>query len=198
MTTRFVFFDRVVMAAALGVVVLALALIGDPVKQSLAWTRTGLEQGEWWRLISGHWVHLGFFHAVLNASVLILLTALFGEVFTLVRQGVHALMGMLVIDAGLWWLGGIEWYVGLSGVLHTMAAAAVVRLIIDRHDRLAWLVALFGLSKIIYENNFGAMPFSGSTDSVVTDAHLFGVLAGMIFGLVPDRNRKRRGVNDLA
>jgi len=199
MTTRSIFFDRVIMVAVIvTIVVLALALIGDPVRQTLAWTRTGLERVELWRLFSGHLVHLDIYHAVLNVSIMLLLALLFGDIFTLARHSVHALIGTLMIDAGLFWLADIEWYVGLSGVLHAIAAAVVVRLVIDRHDHITWLVALFGLSKIIYENTFGAMPFSGSTSAVATDGHLFGVLAGMMFGLVPDGRRKRKNFNDLA
>jgi membrane associated rhomboid family serine protease len=90
---------------------------------------------------------------------------------------------MVAIDGMLWWLSGIDQYLGLSGVLHALAAAAVVRQIVDRQDPLAWGIGVCGLAKIAWENLVDAMPFMGSAAVVVTDAHLAGVIAGMLAGL---------------
>lgn len=198
MTRRKFLFDHIVISAIIiaGLTVV-LALAGDATRESLQWTRSGVQQGEWWRLVTAHIVHLDFFHALLNALVLIFLAELFGCAFSLARHGCNALIGILFIDAGLLWLGNLEWYVGLSGLLHTFAAASIVRLIVDRHDRVAWGVALFGLVKIVYENTMGAMPFSGREASVVTDVHLFGVLIGMVLGLIPSRHHSPDRLNDL-
>jgi rhomboid family GlyGly-CTERM serine protease len=199
MTPRKKFFDHAVIAAIiLAGLTLVLALLDDATRESLQWTRSGVQQGEWWRLVTAHVIHLDFSHTLLNASVLILLAALFGSAFTLARHGLNAIIGMLFIDAGLLWLGHLEWYVGLSGLLHALAAAAIVRLIIDHHDQLAWGVAIFGLAKIVYENTMGAMPFSSRETFVVTDVHLFGVLIGMALGLIPSRHRSTLRLNDLA
>lgn len=198
MTRRKLLSDHVVIAAIiLAGLTLVLALTGDAMRESLQWTRSGVQHGEWWRLVTAHVVHLDLFHALLNTAVLILLAVLFGHVFTPVRHGFNAIVGILFIDAGLLWLGNLEWYVGLSGLLHTLAAASVVRLIIDFHDRVAWGVAIFGLGKIVYENTMGAMPFSEREVSVVTDVHLFGVLIGMALGLIPARARPSAQLNDL-
>jgi rhomboid family GlyGly-CTERM serine protease len=192
MSGRHPFFDRAVVAAAVVAgMAIVLTVTGDATRESLQWTRSGLQQGEWWRLFTAHVVHLNLFHGLLNALALILLAALFGRTFTLARHGLHALIGILCIDAGLFWLADVEWYVGLSGLLHVLAAAAVVRLIIDRHDRVAWGVAIFGLGKLVYENTLGAMPFSGREALVVTDVHLFGVLIGMVLGLIPSVRHSR-------
>jgi len=190
MSGRHPFFDRAAVAAAVVAgIAISLALLGDATRESLQWTRAGLQQGEWWRLFTAHVAHLNLFHALLNALALVLIAALFGRAFTLARHSLNAFIGILFIDAGLFWLAEVEWYVGLSGLLHALAAAAVVRLIIDRHDRVAWGVALFGLGKLVYENTLGAMPFSGREALVVTDVHLFGVLIGMVLGLVPSARR---------
>ncbi|MBM4216846.1 MAG: hypothetical protein FJ178_03215 [Gammaproteobacteria bacterium] len=79
-----------------------------------------------------------------------------------------------------------------------MAAASAVRLIVDRHDRVAWSVARFGLGKIEYENTVGAMPFSGRETSVVTDVYLFDVVIGMALGLIPTRHRSSGPLTDVA
>ena len=166
-----------------GVSALALAVAGEPARQLLQWSRQDIVRGEWWRLATGHLVHLDAVHAALNVAALGLLWALVGR---LVRaRSVTAIMiaGVVAIDGMLWWLSGIDQYVGLSGVLHAFAAAAVVRQIVDRHDPLAWTIGVFGIAKIAWENRVGAMPFLGATAVVVTDAHLAGVIAGMLAGL---------------
>jgi rhomboid family GlyGly-CTERM serine protease len=192
-TSRNGVFDRTVVSAlVVGGLIITLALIGDPASEIFQWTRGDIYDGELWRLVTAHLVHLDMRHALINVGVLILLTGLFGHVFTPTRHAIHAFVGMLIIDLGLTWLSNLEWYVGLSGVLHTLAAAAVVRLIVDHQDRIAWGVAIFGLLKIAFENTAGGLPFSGDQSRVVTDAHLFGVLAGMILGLIPIGTQRAR------
>jgi hypothetical protein len=84
-------------------------------------------------------------------------------------------------------LSDIRWYVGASGVLNTLAAAGIVREIIDG-DRMAWVVGAAGLGKLVYENLAGPLPFLASDHPVVLEAHLFGALAGMVCGLLMPRS----------
>ncbi len=160
--------------------------MSDWFTQSLEWSREAITAGEWWRLLTGHFVHLDLWHAGLNGAASLLLWRLFGRVFAPRHLLAVVLVGMAMIDAGLWWLSDVDWYVGLSGLLHAWGAAAVVRLIIDRdrHYGIAWLMAILGLAKIARENLWSALPFATDTATVVTDAHLFGVLAGMTMGLL--------------
>lgn len=171
----------------IGALVLSLALLGEAAQRLLRWDREGVAAGEAWRLVSGHLMHLDLYHAALNVLAAGLLASLFGKLFRAWQTALIIVTAVAVIDAGLWWLSDIDWYVGLSGVLHAFAAAAVVRLIIDRHDPLAWVLAVFGLGKIAWENTVGALPFMPSATVVVTDVHLYGVLAGMVTGLLLPR-----------
>ena len=161
---------------------LALALGGDAVAQALCWSREGILAGEHWRWITGHFVHLDLAHAALNAAGLALVWVLFVRTWPIRRWLLVAACGIATIDAGLWWLSGVDWYVGLSGLLNTLAAAGIVREIVDG-DRMAWVVGLLGLAKLVYENLAGPMPFMATGHPVVLDAHLFGALAGMVCGL---------------
>jgi len=168
----------------LGALVLGLALLGDVVQSLLRWDREALAAGEVWRWVSGHLVHLDLYHAALNILAAILLAAVFGKIFRVWQTLLIVSVAVAIIDVGLWWLSDIDWYVGSSGVLHAFAAAAVVRSIVDRQDPLAWAIAVFGLAKIGWENTVGALPLTPSANLVVTDVHLYGVLAGMLTGLM--------------
>ncbi|NBU24629.1 MAG: rhombosortase [Gammaproteobacteria bacterium] len=166
---------------------LALASGGEPLQQALRWSRGGIAAGEHWRWVTGHFVHLDLAHAALNAAGLALVWALFARVYTPRRWLLIASLGIAGIDLGLWWLSDIEWYVGLSGLLNTLAAAGIVREIVDG-DRMAWVVGLLGLAKLVSENLSGPMPFMQPGIPVVLDAHLYGALVGMVCGLVMRRS----------
>ena len=168
---------------ALCVLLIVLALFGDAAGEALRWSRKAIASGEHWRWVTGHFVHLDLIHAALNAAGLVLVWALFSGTYSARRWLLIAACGIVTIDAGLWWLSDVTWYVGLSGVLNALAAAGIVREIIDG-DRMAWLVGTLGLAKLVYENVAGPMPFLVTDSPVVLDAHLFGALAGMTCGLM--------------
>jgi len=167
-----------------GLLIVFLAALGETPRSLLAWDRAALAEGEWWRLVSGHLLHLDGYHATFNLLAAALIAGVFARVFRLWQIGVIFLAAVAAIDAGLWWLSEVDGYVGLSGVLHAYVAAALVRLIIDRGGPVEWILGILGLVKIVWENAVGAMPFSLPTMVVVTDAHLYGVLAGLLAGLL--------------
>jgi rhomboid family GlyGly-CTERM serine protease len=160
-------------------ILLLPSLAGQSARLLLRYERTALAQGQWWRLLTAHLVHLDLRHALLNCVGLLLMWALFARDYS-PRQWVLVLLGAaLAIDAGLW-LGDstVLWYVGSSGVLHgVMAAGALAH--IRRGERDGWILASILVLKLVYEQRVGALPFSGS-DPVVVDAHLYGVLGGSV------------------
>ena len=85
-------------------------------------------QGEWWRLVTGHWVHSDVEHAAWNIAALAVLGALFER-----RLGngmlVALAVGTLGVDA--WLLTGLsapDAYCGLSGILNSLLAAGLLAL----------------------------------------------------------------------
>ncbi|MFO1426580.1 MAG: rhombosortase [Steroidobacteraceae bacterium] len=173
-----------VAVALLSALALALAAAGEAPRLALRYARDPIAAGEAWRLLTGHLVHLDLRHALLNAAGLWLVWALFGSLFRPVQWLAIVLAGVLAIDAGLWWLDpGLDWYVGASGVLHAMMAAGIVRQMIAG-DRIAWGLAVIGSAKLAWEHVHGALPLAGATVAVVTDAHLYGAIAGAACGLV--------------
>lgn len=172
-----------------GAAILALASLGDGLTAALRFERAAITDGQLWRLVSGHLVHLGASHAVLNVIGLLLIAWLVGKEYTLRQWLFVAAVTIMAIDAGLWWLlPELEWYVGLSGVLHGCLAAGVIRQI--RHRRPdAFLLAALLCGKLIFEALFGALPGSAETAGgpVVTEAHLYGAAGGVVGGLLLSR-----------
>src|SRR5580693_8185965 len=102
--------------------------LGDSVGQLLRYDRSAIAAGGWWRLLTAHMVHLDAHHLVLNELGLVLMWALFAEDYDPVEWCVIVCAGALAVSCGLWWLSPrVSWYVGASGLLHSIMAAGVAR-----------------------------------------------------------------------
>lgn len=155
-------------------VVLAL---GDSLAAMLRYERGAIASGGWWRLLTGHLVHLDLHHLVLNELGLVLMWSLFADDFDALEWLVIGFAGALAISAGLWWLSPrVAWYVGSSGILHTVLGAGTARHL-WRHAWDRWLLLAALAGKLLFEQ------FSGHAQAgVVVDAHLYGALAGLLAG----------------
>jgi rhomboid family GlyGly-CTERM serine protease len=163
---------------------LLLAASGDWGRSALQYEREALAHYQWWRLLSAHLVHLGWRHAWLNCAGLALLWMLFAREFTPRRWLWIAFFSAASIDAGLWFLRpGVDWYLGASGVLHgTWAAGACA--MYRRGDGFGAALLLLLIIKLVYEQQSGASLFDRDLP-LVSVAHLYGALGGLIAALLP-------------
>jgi rhomboid family GlyGly-CTERM serine protease len=151
--------------------------LGDSVSALLRYDRSAIAAGGWWRLLTAHIVHLDAHHLILNELGLVLVWSLFAQDYDVVEWCAIVSSGALAICSGLWWLSPhVAWYVGASGVLHTvMAAGAANHLVIRAWDR--WILFLGLTAKLAWEQWGGhASPL------VVVDAHLYGAICGFAVG----------------
>jgi rhomboid family GlyGly-CTERM serine protease len=163
-----------------GVLLLLPELAGDAARAGLRYDRTALAAGQWWRLITAHVVHLDLEHTLLNLLGLVMMWALFARDYRPRQWLVIVAAVVLAIDAGLWfWDTQIHWYVGASGALHGFMAAGTLAHL-RRGDLDGWILAIFIVLKLGYEQWSGALPFSDSGVPVVVNAHLYGALGGVI------------------
>jgi rhomboid family GlyGly-CTERM serine protease len=151
--------------------------LGDSVGALLRYDRSAIAAGGWWRLLTAHIVHLDLHHLILNELGLVLVWALFAGDFGGDEWCAIVLSGALAISCGLWWLSPrVSWYVGASGVLHTvMAAGAAKHLAMRRWDR--WILSLGLCVKLAWEQWGGH-----GAPLVVVDAHLYGAASGFAVG----------------
>jgi rhomboid family GlyGly-CTERM serine protease len=169
-------------AATVAVISAALELGGDAARDVLAWDREQLAGGELWRLVSGHFVHLGWPHLGLNVAGLAVTAWLVGGAYDTRRWLLVLLASMTAMDAGFWFLDNdLDWYVGLSGILHGLLTAGLVAGIL-RRDREAAVLAVLVAAKLAWEQFAGPLP--GSTapagGNVIVDAHLYGAAGGLL------------------
>jgi rhomboid family GlyGly-CTERM serine protease len=161
-------------------ILLALSVVlglGDSVNALLRYDRGAIAAGGWWRLLTAHIVHLDAHHLILNELGLVLVWSLFAQDYDPDEWCAIVLAGALAISSGLWWLSPrVAWYVGASGVLHTvMAAGAAKHLMMRVWDR--WILFLGLCAKLAWEQ-WGGEPHA----LVVVDAHLYGAACGFAVG----------------
>jgi rhomboid family GlyGly-CTERM serine protease len=169
------------------------------------WSRPAIIQGEYWRWLTGHFVHLGWRHALLNGIALLLITALWVQDVPNPKASVwlaSLLFCMLGVSVGLWqWLLHLQWYVGLSGALHGLLVTQIF-LSLKQRPYSASILLMGVIVKLVYEHQHGAM--SATSDwiggTVITQAHSYGAIAGVVFvgGLLISRwlkNISRRLLN---
>ena len=162
---------------------------GDPVRNALSYNRVALAQGEWWRVLTAHFVHLDAGHAVLNGLGVVLMWALFARDYSPWRWAAIYCGSAIAVSIGLWYANPeLQWYVGASGALHgVMAAGTIAHL--RRRDLDGWILAIFIVGKLAYEQLSGALPFAGTTHTIV-DAHLYGALGGVVLALLMNSRRQ--------
>lgn len=167
---------------ALLAVCLVLAAGGDPVRELGRWERHAIETGEYWRLVSGHLVHLGLGHLWPNLAALAIIGLLFEGVFRNVDWVRIGAASVAAIDLGLYVLDpDVQWYVGLSGVLHGYVAAGALALIM-RGETLGVVLAVGVGAKLVFEQVVGPVPFTAASvgGPVVVAAHLYGVIGALL------------------
>jgi rhomboid family GlyGly-CTERM serine protease len=153
-----------------------LAAGGDELRELGRYERQAIESGEYWRLVTGQLVHLGFGHLWPNLAALVIIGALFADVFRNGDWWRVSFASVAAIDAGLYFLDpNVLWYVGLSGVLHGFVAAGALALML-RREALGAVLGLGLSAKLVFEQIVGPVPFTAASvgGPVVVAAHLYG------------------------
>ena len=160
-----------------------IALIGNDASVALRFERTLILRGEVWRLITGHLVHLGWSHLLLNLAGLALIWGLFQRLFSALAWWWVWLASTLAVSAGLFFFDlNLGWYVGLSGVLHGLFIAGLLMAL--RQDPWwgdgALLVVV--VTKLAWEQQYGSLPGTSALagGNVIVDAHLYGAIGGAV------------------
>jgi len=167
-------------------VIWVVGVAGDAVNPALRYTRSGIENGQWWCLLTSHFVHLGLYHTLLNTLGLVLIAALFGHLVGIAQWSIIAGVLAVGINGGLYFFSPeITYCLGLSGLLHGLFAVGIV--LSATSQRIVSAIA-FGLlaAKLLWEQTPGydINYLQGYMHApVVVDAHLYGASIGLIIGV---------------
>jgi len=169
-------------ALVVALVCVFAAAFGDDAREFLRYDRAAIADGEYWRLLSGHFVHLGYSHLALNLVGLLLVWLLVGRLYSTQRWLFVTVISIVVMDAGFWFLDAdLRWYVGLSGLLHGLLLAGAIAGVRSLPAESLVICAVV-VAKLAYEQIAGPLPGSESVagGEVVVNSHLYGAVGGAL------------------
>jgi rhomboid family GlyGly-CTERM serine protease len=173
-----------------GLMAVLFAALG-PAPEAWVYDRSAIVYGEWWRLLSGHWVHSDGGHLIWNLGALLVL----GWVIERHNRGmlfISLLAGTLGVNLMLWLaLPELARYCGLSGVLNTLLLFAFAALWRVATAPVLTVIGTLSFAKILVETLAGQALITNATWQSVPQAHLAGWLIGLVliclgFASTPD------------
>jgi rhomboid family GlyGly-CTERM serine protease len=166
------------------VLMAALQALPDDWRATLRYDRDALAAGEAWRIMTANFIHLGWNHLFLNMAGFLVIGWLFADEVPASTWFVVLLTCCVASSLGLYWFTpDAYWVVGMSGALHGLFVFGAVSWIIHGYHA-GWGLLLGVAGKLIWEQTMGAIPLSEGVvgGPVVTDAHLWGAIGGLIAG----------------
>jgi len=153
---------------------------------SWRFNRNLVEQGDVWLLLSGHIVHLNWSHWLLNMAGLAIVAFFFSPYASLKQWLLVIMVSAVIISAGIWWwVLDVDYYVGLSGILHGLFLYGALREI-RFYPVSGYVLTAVLFAKLLWEFFYGALP--GSEDMaggrVLTESHLLGAIGGILCWLL--------------
>jgi len=149
----------------------------------LVYQQTLITQGQFWRLLTGHFFHTNGFHFLLNIAALLMLWALHGYFYTIKNYCLLFFITALTCSLGLYFFSpSIIQYVGLSGVLHGFFVWGAL-MDIKNKDKTGYLLFVGVCVKIGHEQLYGASSDVSNLieANVAIDAHLWGAVGGLLY-----------------
>jgi len=160
-------------------------VFNSQISEALVYDRLSVNNGEWWRIFSAHFIHTNGFHLLLNAIGVLILYGLHGHFYTIKLYFITFVFSGLTSALGVhFYSTHLEKYMGLSAVLHGLFVVGVIQEIKYKENLGKWL--LLGLVlKLYYEQFFGANSIVAELihAQVAVNAHLWGSIGGSIVAL---------------
>lgn len=169
-------------ALVASLLILGVQLAGSGLQQLLMFSREDIQAGQWYRLLSCHWVHLDWKHAGMNVAGVWLLCLIDPRGAGFWSNSLRCLVLSTAVGLALhFWQHDLYWYVGFSGVLHGLFVIALLDMIWRLHDRLAMLVLAALMGKLALEHYHGALTQGMLEAPVIVSAHSYGAMAGLVY-----------------
>ena len=175
------FFIRHYPIIAVVMLIISCALVGEELTLRLRFERDAIVGGDFYRLLTAHFVHLNWVHALMNIAAAVIGWVLFRDSLSNLQWILSIAVCGLVISLLLFTVPQLHWYVGFSGIVHGLMLQGLV---FEKRLRLVEksVVITALLAKVAYEQWFG----SSSADlelidgNIVVQAHFFGLLGGLL------------------
>ena len=152
-----------------------------------------IRNGELWRLLSAHFIHINWHHFAMNMAGAALCLA----VFRFDVPAIHWLISAITISLFSSLLLFLSYsptqsYVGFSDTLHGWIVIGILAML-SKEPKLATAILTILLGKLLYENFIeppSAVLLEGSR--VATESHLFGAIGGLLYSLAYNAELRQR------
>lgn len=145
-----------------------------------------IQQGEWWRIISGNFVHSNIPHLLLNLSGLWIMAFLFIDTLSTKIFIIATFIMSTSIGIGLFYFEPelIKYY-GFSGILYGLFLLGGTLTILAKDYFTGVSVTVFITGKLIWDLIYGGSPSSEELIGipVAVNAHLFGSIGAIVMGV---------------
>lgn len=146
-----------------------------------------INQGQYWRLLTAHVVHLNLNHLLLNLLGLSLVLLIVDKTWSLWAWLILIICSALIQSICFYYfLPEVNAYVGFSGVIHSLYVAGAVFLLTQRANRKLAIILLSLVTLKLLTENVGQG--ISATENIIgghvlVEAHLYGAVIGLGFAL---------------
>lgn len=149
-------------------------------------------EGQWWRLISANFIHIGIIHLVMNMYALIYIGVLLEPLLGRVRfASAYLLCGVTAAVTSLWWHNNVV-SAGASGAIFGMYGVFLALLTTNLIEKAARKSLLASISVFVAYN----LVF-GLKSGIDNAAHIGGLVGGILlgYGMIPSlRQAENRSI----
>ncbi|MCH8491661.1 MAG: rhombosortase [Idiomarina sp.] len=166
------------------VLLLAVFLLPEAWLFQLTYERPHIQAGQWWRLLTGQFVHLSWGHVAINIAGIWVMYLLYAEHAAGWRYIAVVALLALASNLGMYWFAeNITYYVGFSGVLYGLFAWGALR-DVQQRIKLGWLLLVGIVAKVTWEYCYGPVSIGPATaDDLAVAAHFYGVVGGLLVAI---------------
>ena len=173
----------------LHIALITIALIGFQALQSeLIFHRYAINDGEFWRIITGNLVHTNTPHLIMNITGLWLFWMLYDENMTPRQLYTSVLITSLAVGIGIYWFTPeLTWYAGLSGSLYGLYIIGATSSLCNKDYISSIPVLILVPGKLLLDANQKGMTHASAElidAPIATDAHLYGFLSAIVISIV--------------
>lgn len=155
-------------------------------QDGLRYERSLILQGEYWRLLSAHFVHFNLIHLAMNLVGWWVFLVMCGHLFSLKQLSLNIFILTLGISLGLLFIRiDFQWYLGFSGVLYGLLLLGSLHIAFREQFTLgvlifSMLILKLGLDTYTDQASASAQLIGAP---VATTAHVYGLIIGLLLSL---------------
>lgn len=169
----------------IGLTCLMVELYAGPprVFDVLIFNKNAIGQGEFWRILTGHFVHCSWEHLFWDLLAFVILGAVI-EIHR--RRDLLPSLFLSCLAVSLWLFCGepqLTTYCGLSGALNGILVIAALILWKQTDNKMYIMVILATVMKIIFEFTTHLTLFTNLSWQCIPGAHAAGIFLGLCYGM---------------